>query len=203
MKKALLIGLTGGIASGKTEAAEILRKLGAGVISADSIGKEVMENNPGMLEWVREEYGDEFFDHKGKLMRKKLGDFVFSHSDKKKILDERIFPPLYEKLKDTIAALSEKYSVIVVEAALLFEWGIESDFDLMVTVVSPVENVYDRLSDRDEFDNGQIRNRMESQIPPEEKAKRSSWVIHNDSTIKDLEFQIQRFWRVKVEPLTI
>ena len=203
MKKAVIIGLTGGIASGKTEAAEIMRKFGASVISADDIGREVMENNPEMLGWVREEFGDELFDLKGRLMRKKLGDLVFSQPDKKILLDEKIFPLIYNRLKEMIYESSKKHSAIVVEAAMIFEWGIESDFDLMVTVVSPVDNVYDRLVFRDKFSDEQIRNRMKSQIPPEEKAKRSNWVINNDDTIKDLEFQVQRFWLVKVEPLIV
>lgn len=199
-KNILLIGLTGGIASGKSEAARILKGLGAGVISGDYLGKWVMENRPEMLEWVKDTFGEEFIGGDGKLLRKKLGDFVFSHQKSKKKLDDRIFPLIYEKLKEEIEIKAVEYEALVVDAAMIFEWKIEKDFDLILTVVSPVEEVYSRLRNRNGFNMKQVENRIESQLPPELKAAGSHRVIFNDGSLKKLEAEVNRFWREQVEP---
>ena len=201
MDRPVLIGLTGGIAAGKTTAAEFLRRLGCGIVHADQIGKEVLEEDSEMLSWVRSTFGEEYFDSSGKLMRKELGNLVFSNPEKKKQLDDKIFSALYSRVKQRIEELSAKYAVIVVDAALIFEWGIESDFDLLVIVMSPVDDIYERLSRRDGFDNQAIDNRLKSQLPVSEKARRSHWVLNNDNSIKDLGLQVERFWDVKVQAM--
>ena len=191
----ILVGLTGGIASGKTVAAEQLQKLGAGVISADAIGKEVMTGETGMLPWIRDTFGQEFFDHRGDLMRKKLGDFVFSRPDMKKLLDDKIFPLIHERLHRQIREKSLDFEVIVVDAAMIFEWGIDAEFDIILTVLSSNENVTERLKKRDGFDPDQVKSRLSSQIPPSEKAARSDYVIVNDGTLEALLEETGKFYR--------
>ncbi|MBC8204607.1 dephospho-CoA kinase [bacterium] len=201
MKKVLLIGLTGGIGAGKSEAAAIMAKLGAKVIHADVLGKEVVEENPEILKRIREAFGDDFFDENGALIRKKLGDLVFSDADKKKLLDEIVFPALYKQMKDMISQSAESYDVIVVDAALIFEWGITHDFDLVVTIAALNETVYQRLSRRDSFNKEQIQNRVKSQYPAVEKAGRSHAVIVNDSSLEKLRTAVEYFWNREVVPL--
>ena len=119
----ILVGLTGGIGAGKSEVAALLEQKGAAVISADRIGKDALENHPELLQRVRDTFGNKFFDDSGKLLRRKLGDLIFSDSRKKKMLDDIVFPQLYMDMKQQVEALSGKYNVIVVDAALIFEWG--------------------------------------------------------------------------------
>jgi dephospho-CoA kinase len=196
----LKIALTGGIATGKSEVAKILRKYGAAVISADQIGKEVMEANPELLSWIRTTFGEEYLLPSGELDRKKFGNLVFSQPDKKKLLDEKIFPLIHKKIDEMVEAISQDYYVVVVDAALIFEWGIEREFDLILTVTAPTTVVYERLHLRDGFENEQVKNRIASQLPSEEKIQRSHWVLNNDGSIQDLKNQVYRFWQVKVEP---
>lgn len=196
----LLIGLTGGIGTGKSEVAAALEKLGAIVINADDVGRWVMDNNQELIRRVRDIFGGEYFDDKGRLKRKKLGDLVFSHPDKKKLLDEMIFPPLYQKLRSLIAEAGTKHSVVVVDAAMIFEWGIEKDFDLLLTVTAPETIVFQRLSRRDDFSMEQVRYRMESQLPPDFKAASSHAVIVNDSTLEELREAVRDFWAREVKP---
>ena len=194
MTKRLLIGLTGGIASGKSAAAEYLRKLGAFVISADMIGKEVMTEESGMPGWVRETFGSEFFDSEGRLMRKNLGDLVFSDPEKKKLLDDKIFPIIYRALRAKIDDGFRVNNLVVVDAAMIFEWGIEDDFDIILTVVSSWKNVRERLACRDGFDTAQIENRIASQIDNLVKAEKSDYVIENNSSLEKLEEEILGFY---------
>lgn len=203
MKKPLLIGLTGSIASGKTEVAEFLRKMGAGLISADRLGREVMEESGAMLDWVRESFGDEYFDSEGNLQRRRLGDLVFSQPDQKKLLDRKIFPLIYQRLKSKVKELEIEHSVIVVDAAMIFEWGIESDFDIIVTVAASPETVYRRLSARDGFDLTRAKYRISSQMSPIEKARRSHIIIENDASLEELWRRVEGFWREEVEPRMI
>ncbi len=198
--KVLLIGLTGGIASGKTEAANILKSLGAAVVSGDELGRWVMENIPEMLEWVRQTFGEECFDREGKLIRQKLGDLVFAHPEMRNKLDEKIFPYIYRRLQDEVKDKSKHRRVVVVDAAMIFEWGIEGDFDIVLTITAAQDAIFRRLSHRDGFDRIQMENRMASQISPKEKAARSHWIITNDSSLDELEKEVRRFWREIVEP---
>lgn len=194
-----MIGLTGGIGSGKSEAARIMAELGAYVISADEIGKWVMDNNPGMSEWVRINFGSDFFDNEGKLIRKKLGDEIFSNPGSKQRLDEKIFPQIYARLKELIKDASEKRDIIVVDAAMIFEWGIEQDFDFTVTVLSSEKTVYDRLQRRDKFTRDQIIFRIKSQLPVYLKVSKANYVIHNDGELRDLRNEVEQFWKKAVE----
>jgi dephospho-CoA kinase len=197
----LFIGLTGGIASGKSLVAEILHQFGAAVISADLIGKEVMEKDPQMLAWVHQNFGSECFDDHRKLKRQKLGDIIFSDPVKKKSLDDKIFPLIYNRIKKSMTARGRKSAVVVIDAAMIFEWGIETNFDLIVTVISDAKYVLERLSKRDGFNLTQSLNRINSQFPPEQKALKSHYVIENNGDLEDLKQKVEIFWREKVEPL--
>ena len=197
-KEQLLVGLTGGIASGKTEVSRELKILGALILSADEIGREVMDNEPGMLEWVKAVFGEQFFDAEGKLLRKKLGDLVFSQPEKKKALDDKIFPIIYKRLLDRIEDGFRQNKVIVVDAAMIFEWGIEREFDILLTVLSSEKDIKERLSERDGFDAKQISDRLASQLSPDYKAECSDWVIKNDGDLNDLKSQVRLFWEAVI-----
>jgi len=195
----ILIGLTGGIGAGKSEAAKILEELGAVVISGDELGREAMENEAGMLQWVRENFGDEVFDAEGRLLRKKLGDIVFSDRGKKKLLDEKIFPAIYRRMKANIEQAFMTHNVVVVDAAMIFEWGIEDDFDVILAVTAPVDMVRERLSRRDRFEPDKTEMRIKSQIPAELKAEKSDYTIINEGSLQELKWNVEEFWREKVK----
>ena len=190
--------MTGGIGAGKSAIAGLMGEQGAYIISGDEIGREVMEEAPGMLEWVRENFGDGVFDDKGDLLRQKLGDAVFSDEAKKKQLDNKIFPEIYKRLKSKIKTAFNKHKIVVVDAAMIFEWGIEGDFDLILTVIADEEAVLERLSQRDGFDAPRAVMRIKSQFPPEAKAEKADYVIENNGSKVELKLKVARFWREKV-----
>lgn len=191
-----IVGLTGGIASGKTIVAEHLRGFGACVISADLIGKQVMTEETGMLTWIRDTFGEEYFDRGGQLIRKKLGDLVFSHPEKKKLLDDKIFPLIHKEMFTRIRENRSDFDIIVIDAAMIFEWGIENEFDILLTVISSNEKIIERLKSRDGFDLGQVTSRLSSQIPPSEKAAKSDYIIVNNSSLEALREETEKFYRL-------
>lgn len=186
---------------GKTEAAKTLIELGAGYISADLIGREVMDNSPGLLQWVNDTFGEQCFDSSGRLVRKKLGDLVFSDPVKKKILDDKIFPLLHEKMREKIESFKICYDVVVVDAALIYEWGIEREFDLVITVNSKLNLIKRRLTIRDDFNEEQINHRISSQLPFARKAESSSIIIENNGSLKELDQNVRQIWKERIQPL--
>jgi dephospho-CoA kinase len=194
----LIIAVTGGIGSGKSEFCKVLGELGAGVTVGDELGRRALTTDPRLLSDLRNRFGDQVFDTDGNLIRKALGDIVFSNPKARKWLDARIFPEIYRLLWEDILKLQRDHQHVVIDAAMIFEWGIDTDFDLIVAVVAPPERVKAFLSHRDSFDERQMENRFTSQIPPEEKARRAHVVIHNDGTLADLRLKAHDFWNTCV-----
>lgn len=190
----MIIAVTGGIGSGKSEFCRILQELGAGVTVGDKLGRRALDSDPALLPAIRERFGDRVFDAEGKLIRKALGDIVFSDPEAKQWLDTRIFPEIYRLLWQDVVALQLDHQHVVVDAAMIYEWDIENDFDLVVVVVAPKELVQQILSQRDGFDSAQMEYRFASQIPPEEKAQRADVVIQNEGTVEDLHQKAREFW---------
>ena len=190
----MIIAVTGGIGSGKSEFCKYLKELGAGVTVGDELGKRALTTDLRLLPDLRQKFGDRIFDDDGNLNRKALGDLVFSSPDSKKWLDARIFPEIYRLLWEDVITLQRTYQHVVVDAAMIFEWGIENDFDLVVVILAPPERIKQYLSHRDGFDEQQIESRFSSQIPPEEKARRANVIIHNDGTLDDLRTKAHDFW---------
>jgi dephospho-CoA kinase len=194
----MIVAVTGGIGSGKSEFCKTLAELGAGVVVGDELGRRALETNSDLLPAIREHFGDGVFDTEGRLIRKALGDIVFSHPEAKKWLDTRIFPEIYRLLWEDVLELRQKHDHVVVDAAMVYEWGIENDFDMIVVVTAPFERIRENLSWRDGFDENQILYRIQSQIPPEEKAKRADVVVQNDGTLDDLHLKAREFWTIYV-----
>ena len=192
----MILTVTGGIGSGKSEFCRILQELGAGVTVGDELGRRALESDPALLPAIRERFGDQVFDAHGKLIRKALGDIVFSDPEAKKWLDTNIFPEIYRLLWQDVVALQHDHQHVVVDAAMIYEWGIENDFDLVVVVLASKEFVKEILTQRNGFDPIQMEHRFASQIPPEEKAQRANVVIHNDDSLSDLHQKARDFWNI-------
>ncbi len=190
-----LIGLTGGIGAGKSTVAEILKRFGAYVISADEIAKDIMdENEDNILDWIKHTFGTEFIDNKGKLKRKEFGQLVFSNGESKKLLDDRIFPLIHRRMKYRVEKAFESTNIVVVDAAMIFEWGIEKEFDKIITVIAPVKFVYSRLRERDGLSEDEIKDRINSQLDPALKAQKSDFIIDNEGDFDVLREKVLYIW---------
>jgi|TARA_B100000530_G_C15797657_1_gene424235 dephospho-CoA kinase len=191
-----VIGLTGGIGTGKTSVSNILSSLGASMINADKIGHKIYEpNSEGWMEVVNA-FGKEILNENQEIDRKKLGSIVFK--DKKYLdqLNSITHPRIYSEIESELQTLSNNnVTVSVVEAALLIEAKWTSLADEVWVTVSNENIIYKRLEKRDGLNIEAIKARISSQMSTKEKLKFADVIIKNDSSIKDLEKEVQYYWK--------
>jgi len=185
---------------GKSTVAEFLRAKGAGVICGDELGRRVLRRFPEIKEALRHRYGDAIFTASGRLRRRALGRLVFEREGEAAWLNALMFPKIHELLRRDIHRLCRTHSIIAVDAAMIFEWGIEEEFDMICVVVAPPEIAEARMTRSGRLSSEEIRTRLRAQIPPEEKARRAHLVIHNSGNKKELREAVNRAWRSKVMP---
>ena len=179
-----LIGLTGNIASGKSSVGKLLKENGLPVIEADRIGWEILERKE-IIQEILDVFGNILKD--GKIDRKKLGNIVFSNKRKLKIFNALVHPPLLQKLKREIEKRNGK--IIVVNAALIFEWEIEHWFDKIILVTSEKKKRIDRLL-KNNLTRKEAIQRINSQMDEKEKIKKSDFIIENNGTKTQLKEKI-------------
>lgn len=184
MKSKILIGLTGNIASGKSSVGKLLKENGLPVIEADRIGWEILERKE-IIQEILDVFGNILKD--GKVDRKKLGNIVFSNKRKLRIFNAIVHPPLLQKLKREIDKRSGK--VIVVNAALIFEWEIEHWFDKIILVTAEKKKRIDRLL-KNNLTRKEAIQRINSQMDEKEKIKKSDFIIENNGTKTQLKEKI-------------
>lgn len=193
--KALVIGLTGGIATGKSTVSDMFKEKGINVIDADIISREVIIIYPEILNEIKNEFGEEYiagFD----IDRKKLGKLVFSDKTKREKLEEIIIPyikqEIYKKVNE-MKALGDR--LIIVDAPTLFENNMDKDVDKIILVYLNEELQLKRLRIRDNLTESEARSRIESQLPLNEKAQKSDYVIYNDKDKRYLKEQFNKLFR--------
>jgi dephospho-CoA kinase len=177
----ILIGLTGGPGAGKSLAAEYLKRQGAVIISGDDTGREVLEVYPAVLKKLVRSFGDDILESNGILNRRALGRIVFGDPKALKKLNDIIHPHLLKSLKAKIDQHRKSGKLVVVDAALIFEWGIERWFDYILVVTSKRTNRIERLM-YSGLTRKEVEGRIRSQIPQSDKAKRADFIITNNSS---------------------
>jgi dephospho-CoA kinase len=178
----LTIGLTGGIAAGKSEALAAFERLGAATISSDSVVHELLDAEP-MLSRLRERWGEEVAPEGG-VDRTKIGEVVFADPAELKWLESQVHPLVGERIGAWLASLSPETKIAVVEVPLLFEAEMEPVFDTTVAVVTSDEVRRSRAEARGHT---LVAERDARQLPQGEKAARAEHVIENDGTREELE----------------
>lgn len=186
-KRMIRIGVFGLIGSGKTEVSRIFEEKGAYVISADEIGREVVDTRPDVLEALKREFGTEIVDGNGNLRRRELGKRIFASEEDRKKLDSIVHPPLLDRLQELMDEAERECDsdMLVVDAALILNWGIEGDFDYLICVTASKERQLERLLSAG-FTEKEARDRIGSQIPRERQAAAADFVIENDGSLDDL-----------------
>jgi len=176
---AVIIGLTGGIGSGKTTLVNYMESLGIPVFIADEEAKKAMQS-PNVLDNVKANFGNAIFEN-GHLNRQQLASIVFSNPDKLKELNSIIHP----EVKRLFAIWLEQHktvSFVVYEAAILFESGSYQNCDYIITVTAALEDRIIRVMQRDNCSREQVLQRINAQWTDEERALKSNYVIDNTST---------------------
>lgn len=193
-----VIGLTGGIGTGKSEVCAILSGLGADVINADLVGHQIYRPDTDGWQRVVETFGAEVLTEAGEIDRKKLGAIVFSDAGALERLNAIAHPRIYAAIQGRISALREKGSAVaVVEAALLIEANWTVLADEVWVVASDEQNVVDRLRNRG-LEESSIRARVQSQMPQTERMRHGDVVIDNDGNLAELTESIQQLWSSRV-----
>ncbi|WP_076501296.1 dephospho-CoA kinase [Belliella pelovolcani] len=174
----LLVGITGGIGSGKSTVAQIFSILGIPVYHADDRAKWLMTNDTGLKTKILEVFGEKSYSDKGELNRTFLASEVFGNIEKTQLINSLVHPVV--KADFEAWALDQKSAYVLKEAALLFETGSAEELDFVITVSSPLRVRINRILLRDPHRNEeQINAIIDQQLPDEEKIKRSDFVVKN------------------------
>ena len=189
----MIVGLTGGIGSGKSVVADMFAQRGAVVIDTDAIAREVVEPRSAVLEEIRKEFGADALDASGALDRDALARIVFTDEAKRRRLNELTHP---EILKRVLARVGQypPSAVVVVVVPLLFESGFDRNCQTVVAVVAPEEVRMRRVMVRDGSSRADVRARMQAQLPDAEYEKRANLVVRNDGDEADLGREVDAAW---------
>jgi dephospho-CoA kinase len=196
----LVLGLTGGIGTGKSEVTRALAGLGASVIDADRVGHEAYRPHQGIWQEVVQAFGEEILSPDGEVDRKALGAIVFSQPDARAKLNSIMHPWMAQEIERQIDQLRQDgVEVVVLEAALLIEAGWQGLVDeLWVTMADEDEAVL-RVSLRSGLSEEQVRGRMATQMPVAEKVEQADVVIDNSGSLEELEWRVTQEWNGRVK----
>ncbi|MCC7109473.1 MAG: dephospho-CoA kinase [Deltaproteobacteria bacterium] len=190
-----LIGLTGGIASGKSAVARMLRQAGVPVVDADLLAREAVEPGTEALTAIVSRFGPAVLAPDGALDRKALGALVFADEAARRELNAIVHPAVAALAMARLELLRDQGApVAVYEVPLLFESGLEGMMDATLLVAAPEAAQISRMGSRDGLDEAAARARMAAQLPLAEKRRRATAVIDNDTTLAELAERLGTAW---------
>ena len=194
-----IVGLTGGISSGKSTVSSYLKQLKIPVIDADEVARKVVEpNSQGAIE-IRKTFGSDVFEEDGSLNRQKLGALIFSNAENRQKLDELLQPLIKIMILDEIEEYRQKgENMIVLDLPLLFEKQYEELCEEIIVVYIPKELQLERLMRRNQYTKQEALSRIDSQLSIEEKRKRATVLLDNQGTIQQLYHQVEQ-WLVETK----
>ena len=190
----LVVGLTGGIASGKTVVSKMLKDLGALIIDADEISREVVAPQTRCWEKLVSSFGKEILQEDLTLDRKKLADRVFNNPEELLTLNSLIHPEIMERIDDRLLAIKEKNpeAIVIIDAALIIETGMYEKYDKLIVVCAGEKTQIERILHRDELSQDEAKKRIHSQLPLRDKIKIADFVIENEGTLSKTKEQVEK-----------
>ncbi|HXA85125.1 MAG TPA: dephospho-CoA kinase [Candidatus Dormibacteraeota bacterium] len=195
----LRVGLTGGVACGKSTVARMFADLGANVVDADTIAHELYRPGQEVLQELVKHFGPEILKPDGELDRAKLATLVFD-GGRVEELNKIVHPAVIRQQDQWMRALGEKdpYAVAIVEAALIFEAGVKDHFDrIMVVTCKPSQKIArfaQRTGMSEDAAKVDVERRNKAQMPDDEKARRADFVIDNSGSLDETRHQVQRIY---------
>lgn len=198
--KPYIIGLTGGIGCGKSEAARFLKSLGAYHVDADAISRSLTAENGEALPEIRSKFGDVVFNDDGALNRGQMAQIVFGNEAARRML-EGILHPLVQRnmLKEMDEAAKQGAKVIILDVPLLFETGIDALCDESWTMSAGRETQVERVMMRDHLSREQAEARIDSQMSQEERNARSTKVINTDRAIERTQAELASLYNAALK----
>jgi len=189
----LLVGLTGGIGSGKSTVAGMLSERGAVVLDSDVLAREAVEPGTSGFDAVVARFGDGVLGSDGTLDRHALASIVFADDAARADLEAIVHPAVRRAIAEAVAAHAHTDDVVVVDSPLLIETGAHEGFPLVVVVTASADARVARLVERG-MDEADVGARMAAQMPLEEKVALADLVVENDGTPAELEERVDRLW---------
>ena len=194
-----VIGLIGGIGSGKSSVSAILHSLGVEIIDADKVGHEAYTPNSEGWKKVISVFGQDIVGPENEIDRRKLGSIVFSDPSEMEKLNKLMHPIIHNLVEEKIKLLSNQgVKVVVLEAAILIEANWQDLTDEIWLAKSNQEVVIERVQLRNNFTREEIIKRIQSQMSNDEREKHSDIVIDNNGTIEQLEEKVKTLWQSRV-----
>jgi dephospho-CoA kinase len=193
-RRFLLVGLTGGIATGKSTVSEILRQLGCEIIDADQLARDVVEPEQPAWKRIVAEFGGGVVTAEGALDRKKLGAIVFADPERRKRLEAITHPAIRARFQARLDELAAQgfAGIVVFDAPVMIESGNYKNMDRLVVVVTDDATQAARLQERDGTDEAEGRRKIASQMPLAEKAKLADYVIDNSGAREATAAEVRR-----------
>jgi dephospho-CoA kinase len=188
------IGLTGGIASGKSTVTNILDFLGAKIIDADKIAHQLMKPERKLWTTIVDSFGEKILQEDGTIDRNKLGTIIFNNRQEKEKLDQISHPIIISEIKSRLKKMTSTEEIIVVDIPLLVEADLMDLFQEVWLVYITKEEQINRLMERSQIDREGALARIESQMPMEEKKKYADRIIDNNGSLSQLEQRVNKLW---------
>ena len=190
-----IIGLTGGIGSGKSTVARFLAELGAEIVDLDRVGNEALKKGGTAYKKAIKEFGPIILDNNKAINRSKLGEIVFKDPAALKRLNDIVHP----EIDKTVAEKTKKnrrrgIKVLVLEAAAILEAGKAWQMDELWTTIAPEKSVLERLKQRSGYNEAEAKARIHSQLKNEERVKHARVIISNDGNLDELKARVKVEW---------
>jgi dephospho-CoA kinase len=197
MAAMLIIGLTGGIGSGKSAVAWMFKEEGAYVIDLDELARQVVEPDKPAWRDVVAYFGEDILNPDRTLNRSALGEIVFSDPKSRRALEGFTHPRIFEEQEAFIEAVKDKdpCAVVVIEFPLLFELSFQKKFDKIILVYASRDEQIRRAGERDGFSKAEVDKRLRAQISIEQKRLLSDYVIDNEGSLADTRDQVREVMR--------
>jgi dephospho-CoA kinase len=190
------VGLTGGIASGKSVVCEMLRKKGCTILDADRIAHELIQRGQPCYLPVVEAFGSEILDSAAEIDRQRLGALVFSNPLLLQRLNRIVHPVVIRQIQSELDIIDSRTpgSRVIVEASVMVEAGFHTSFEYLILVSCELEQQVERLRIRNGFSEEQARLRIAAQFPLERKKPLAEWVIDNSGSLEKTQAQVDQLW---------
>ena len=183
----LIVGLTGGVASGKTTVSQVLKEEGAYIIDADRIARELVRPHAPAWKKLVRAFGKEILREDGSIHRKKLADKVFADLSQRKLLNQILHPRIRKEMEQKAKEIGQKdpEAIVVIDAPLLVELGDHRQMDKLIVVTSTQKQQIERLRERDGISAEEALRMVASQMPVEDKVKLADFVIQNKGSFQE------------------
>lgn len=190
----LVVGLTGGLACGKSEVGRLLARQGAALLDTDTVAHELMAKGRPVYRAIVRRFGRGVLNRRKEIDRRALGRRVFASREDRKALEAIVHPPVLAFMRSWLRARRRQRQHAVVMVPLLYEIGLTRPWDVVICVTAPEAVVRDRLKARG-WTAEEARARQAAQMPMTEKARRADYVIRNDGSLDKLEKRVRALWR--------